>query len=571
MKLSILAGSTSQSINIFIADSSSTTGAGLTGLVYNSAGLSAYYSHAGANATATAITLATLATVTTAYSSGGFKEIDSTNMPGWYRFDLPNAVLATSKGRSVAVHLKGATNMAPLPIEIELTGWDNQDSVRGGLTAFPNVASGSAGALLVDGTGTAAISTSGGRAKADVAYWNAAAVATPDTAGYPKVTGKSGTGTGEWNLASGVIDANVTKYGGTAGTFSTGRPEVNTTHLAGTSQTARDIGASVLLSSGTGTGQVSLNSGAVTLHTSQPALTFTSITCTGAWTVSDGIIVTCSTSGRSAVDLTGNGTGHGILVKSGTGASGNAIYAMAQSTNGHGVLGSGAGVGNGIYGYGGPATGNGIKGQGGDTSGYGLECTSVNSSAIHAAPTTSGHGFEITAAGTNKDAIKLTPGSGGYGINGTALSVVTVTGNVNGNVGGNVTGSVGSVTGNVGGNVVGSVASVAGAVGSVTGSVGSISTGGITSSSFAASSITAASLATDAGTELATALLDLSDGVETSITVRQAIRAMASMLVGTVSGGGTGTEVFKSIGGSTTRVTATVESDGDRTGMSLNL
>jgi hypothetical protein len=40
-------------------------------------------------------------------------------------------------------------------------------------------------------------------------------------------------------------------------------PQANTTHLAGTSQTARDIGASVLLSSGTGTGQVTLTSGRV--------------------------------------------------------------------------------------------------------------------------------------------------------------------------------------------------------------------------------------------------------------------------------------------------------------------
>lgn len=66
---------------------------------------------------------------------------------------------------------------------------------------------------------------------------------------------------------AGDIRVNVTAYGGTAGTFSGGRPEVNTTHVGGTSQTARDIGASVLLSSGTGTGQVSLSSGTVTVGT----------------------------------------------------------------------------------------------------------------------------------------------------------------------------------------------------------------------------------------------------------------------------------------------------------------
>lgn len=415
-KLSIQAGLTSQSVNIFIADSSSTTGAGLTGLAYNTASLVAYYSHAGANATATQINLATLSTITTAWSSGGFKEIDATNMPGWYRLDLPDAVLATSKGRSVAVHLKGAANMAPLPLEIELTGWNNQDSVRGGLTAMPNVSSGSAGALLVDGTGTAAISTSGGRAKADVSYWNASAVATPDTAGYPKVTVKNGTGIGE----------------------------------------------------------LSLNSGAVSLHTSQPAVTFTSLTSTGALTVSDGFIITCSTSGRSAIQATGNGTGHGIIAKSGSGgATGSGIYAQSQATAGHGIIGVATGTtGNGIYGYGGTSAGNGIKGQGGDSGGYGIEATAASGAAIHA-QSSSGYGFEVVAGGTNMSAVKLTPTGTGYGINGTIASVVA------------------------------------------------LGTGAITTSSFAAGAINAAAIADDAidgGSVAASAVTKIQAGLSTLTT-----------------------------------------------------
>lgn len=39
----------------------------------------------------------------------------------------------------------------------------------------------------------------------------------------------------------GVPVANVTQFGGSAGTFASGRPEVNTTHVAGTTQTAGDI------------------------------------------------------------------------------------------------------------------------------------------------------------------------------------------------------------------------------------------------------------------------------------------------------------------------------------------
>lgn len=129
--LSILAGATSQSVNLFIQNSTKGDGSGLTGLVFNTASLTAYYSFTGANATAVVISLVTLATITTAYASGGFKEIDATNMPGWYRLDLPNAAIATAKGRVCNLHLQGAANMAPKVYTIELTAVDNQSTAFG--------------------------------------------------------------------------------------------------------------------------------------------------------------------------------------------------------------------------------------------------------------------------------------------------------------------------------------------------------------------------------------------------------------------------------------------------------
>lgn len=39
-------------------------------------------------------------------------------------------------------------------------------------------------------------------------FWSGTAVAAPDTAGYPKVTHKTGTGTGELLLTSGKVDVN---------------------------------------------------------------------------------------------------------------------------------------------------------------------------------------------------------------------------------------------------------------------------------------------------------------------------------------------------------------------------
>lgn len=60
----------------------------------------------------------------------------------------------------------------------------------------------------------------------------------------------SGTGTGQLDFTSGVVKADATKIGGT-------------------SQTGRDIGASVLLSSGTGTGQLDFTSGVVKANATQ--------------------------------------------------------------------------------------------------------------------------------------------------------------------------------------------------------------------------------------------------------------------------------------------------------------
>jgi len=129
-KLSLVKGTTSYRAYIFVLDSSVSTGAGKTGLVFNTASLVAYYVRPGA--AATSITLATQ-TVTGAYSSGGFVEIDATNMPGLYRFDVPDAALATGVN-AVVVMLKGATNMAPVVMEIELTAVDNQNATSFGLT-----------------------------------------------------------------------------------------------------------------------------------------------------------------------------------------------------------------------------------------------------------------------------------------------------------------------------------------------------------------------------------------------------------------------------------------------------
>lgn len=198
MKLMIKKGTTSKLVQVFIQDNSLTTGAGLTGLVFNSGSLTAYYYREGA-ASATAITLATMTLGT--WATGGFIVADGTNMPGVYQLGIPDAAIA-SGASSVVVMLKGATNMAPVVLEIELVAFDEQDAVRLGLTAIPNATAGA-------------------------------------TNGLPLAVDNSG--------------------------------RVDVLKINGTSQTARDIGASVLLSSGSGTGQLDFTAGVVKANVTQCA------------------------------------------------------------------------------------------------------------------------------------------------------------------------------------------------------------------------------------------------------------------------------------------------------------
>jgi len=120
-KLFVQAQATSnRSEYVFVQDSASTTGGGKTGILYNAASFTAYYVRPLGSATA--ITLATQ-TVTGAWSSGGWVEVDATNLPGIYRFDIPNAVFATGVDHAV-VMLKGASGMAPVSLEYQLVGCD---------------------------------------------------------------------------------------------------------------------------------------------------------------------------------------------------------------------------------------------------------------------------------------------------------------------------------------------------------------------------------------------------------------------------------------------------------------
>ena len=63
----------------------------------------------------------------------------------------------------------------------------------------------------------------------------------------------------------------------------------------------------------------------------------------------------------------------------------------------------------------------------------------------------------------------------------------------------------------------------------------------------------------------------LDEAVEGSRTLRQILRGYSSALLGKISGGGSSTETFRDIDDSKDRITATVDSDGNRTAITLDL
>jgi len=94
--------------------------------------------------------------------------------------------------------------------------------------------------------------------------------------------------------------------------------------------------------------------------------------------------------------------------------------------------------------------------------------------------------------------------------------------------------------------------------------------GAIDATAIAANAIGSSQLAATAADEVANALLDLTDGVETSLTLRQAIRLILSAAAGKLSGAATSTVTIRNVGDTKARITATVDADGNRSAVTTD-
>jgi hypothetical protein len=284
-----------------------------------------------------------------------------------------------------------------------------------------------------------------------------------------------------------------------------GRPNVNATHLSNTSLTARDIGASVLLSPGTGTGQISLASGAVT-----------------AGTVSDktGYALTQTfPTNFSAMAI--NASGHVILQDASLVTAKLGTFALAKTTNitGFNDIAATAIVSSGA-----------ITTSGGSVSTVTTTTTATNLTNLPTIPAN-----WLTAAGIAAAALN---GKGDWNIGKTGYALTATTG-------------LGNQTADITGSLSGSVGSVTGAVGSVTAAV--------TVGTISANVVTASALATDAVNEIADGLLSRNvSNVEASAGEHTLCTVILASLEGSRSGT---TWLIKRTDGSTTHATKTLTTD----------
>ena len=167
MKEIIKRGATSNILRVFLLDTASTTGAGKTALTNTSTGL-IISTIADNEATATTYTAAAtnVETVTTlgtfAAPTAGkcrFREVDATNFPGVYEIHIADARYAVASSTQLLVSVQ-CTGVAPVIAEVQLIAVDLMDTVRFGLTAIPNVAQGTTGAISTgNATGQVTVAT----------------------------------------------------------------------------------------------------------------------------------------------------------------------------------------------------------------------------------------------------------------------------------------------------------------------------------------------------------------------------------------------------------------------------
>lgn len=545
----VFAGSTSVSIPVVLR--STTNNTEVTGKVYTD--VTASYLRQGG--TRTAITTATLAAIDSAYSSGGFKEADSTNQPGLYRFDIPDAAFASGADWVViSLNVSGAYLVHE---RFEITPFSVNSSGR-----------------------------------VDVGSWLGTAVTTSSTTSKPQVDA--------YSISDDATAANnlESAYDGTGYVFEDGTAQAGASGsitLAAGSSSTNDYykGTIVYAVAGTGAGQcrlITAYNGTTKVATISPNWATNPDNTTKYIFQPWGYV-------ESVVGAVGSVTG---AVGSVTGAVGSVTGAVGSVTGnvGGNVVGSVASVSGNV---GGNVTGSvGSVATGGISStsfaSGAITATSIASNAITAdkiatdAITTSQladgtitaakiASDAITAAKIAADAIASTKIADGA-ITAAKLAADAITA---AKVAADVTTEIqsGLATASAVSALDAKIDIIDTNVEKVlddTGTSGvivatnsdktgySLASSSITSSTFAANSVTASALASDAASEVASAVIVAVIESEGSYTIKQALSILLAACAGVTADAGL---TFKTPNGNATRIAATVNGSDERTAVTL--
>jgi hypothetical protein len=429
---------TSKCFDVFVSDSSVTTGAGKTGLSCTGASCpTCYYREEGGAATSITMASSTLGT----YTSGAFKEIDATNTPGWYEFCPPNAALDGGIGKSVFFQCKGVTNMAPMNLRVNLTPPSDVEGWAGTAPTTPQVAGQPDVTVANDGItnlsfkarNTAQAFTSTTIQLASAESFDADAELAENTSVYIV---SAQTGAGQTRCILSYVNSTDTATVDAWTTTPTCTPTACKYDLIATPNCSGKANLTKIDGNATATNSATLNLAKLNIVNS----------------AGDAIVASSTGSNGNGINASGNGTGAGI--KGTGGATGNGEQLVGGSTSGSGFKSSGTagnahgfelvgqGSANGLKVSGG-ATGHAILIVGGGTSGDGLVINTTSGNGITSAPT-AGHGLSITGNGTSKHGIVATGGGAGTS---DGLKAVAGTGGVDirGAVTGNITGSIDSL------------------------------------------------------------------------------------------------------------------------------
>lgn len=283
-------------------------------------------------------------------------ELSSTNAPGVYRFDLTQG---ETNGKDIVYSVKSSTG-----------------TVKGVPRFVTTVPAGFSTLTIANNAVDADLERAAG-STTPVTNWNAV-FNTDFATNYDTTNDRWVVGVAANAISDDQLHTNAVN-------------EIRNAITGGAYDLDTDANGRIRIVDGTGTGELDTSSGEVALADTQGNVSFLE------FAITEGLAVSTTDANESAATYTGNGTGHGTLYTSGSGATGDAVRMVAASTTGRGLAAWGTGAA-------------GIDARGTTQGGPGvfIQSASTLANAVRVEGQANGYAtVSIASAGTGADAAEL--------------------------------------------------------------------------------------------------------------------------------------------------------------------